>query len=123
MPKESSKFDMQKCRAWFYFGVNAVYAASFAFFVFAIWQEPCYTVNGTDVVVTKSVKDATNTSANWNMIMFAAFIVYTLAACSAVSQCFTGIWGQRVQTIDKYINYICIIMFIVLHIMRFTHTL
>ena len=125
MPKES-EFNVHAksnpYRAWFYFGVNATYAACFAFFVFGVWSDPCYTVNGTDAPVKKSTKDATNTSNNWKMIMFAAVVVYSLAACSSVSQCFSGKWGQRLQICDRYIGYICIGMFIAIHIMRFTHS-
>ena len=109
-------------RAWFYFSVNALYAVSFALFVFAVWQDSCYTVNGSNVPVTKGTEGAVNTSNNWNMIMFAAFVVYALQACCSVSQCFTGKWGTRLQTIDKYMAYICIMMFIALHVTRMTHS-
>ena len=121
-----SEFDKSSratpARAWFYFIVNALYASAFAIFVFAVWQDKCYTVNGTNTPVTKDTEGAVNTTANWNMIMFVGFLVYTLAACSAVSQCFTGVWGSRLQRIDRYTNYICFLMFIAIHITRITHS-
>ena len=123
MPSEfSSSAHSTPLRAWFYFTVNALYAAAFAIFVFAVWQDPCYTKPGINAPVAKGTEGSVNTTANWNMIMFAAFVVYALAACASVSQCFSGVWGRRLQTIDKYCEYMCILMFIALHITRWTHS-
>ena len=125
MPKESEFAASSRStplRAWFYFTVNAIYASAFAVFVFVVWQDGCWTVNGVDAPVPKGTKDAVNTSANWNMIMFGAFVVYALAACASVSQCFSGVWGRRLQMIDRYMGYLCILTFIGLHITRWTHS-
>ena len=81
MPKESdfkSNVKATPLRAWFYFAVNAAYAAGFALFVFAVWQDECYVVSGINTPVAKGTEGASHTSANWNMIMFAAFVVYAL---------------------------------------------
>ena len=109
-------------RAWFYFTANAVYAAAFAVYVFGVWQDSCWTVNGTNVPVTKDTEGAVNTSINWNSTMFVGFIVYSLQAVCSVSQCFTGKWGNRLQSIEKYMAYVCIMMFIALHVTRMTHS-
>ena len=79
-------------------------------------------MKGVDTPVAEGTEGAVNTSANWNMIMFGAFIMYALAACASVSQCFSGIWGKRLQTIDNYMGYMCILTFIAIHITRWTHS-
>ena len=109
-------------RAWFYLASNGAYAAAFAFYVFCVWQDSCWTVNGVNVPVTKDTEGATNTSVNWNSTMFAAFIVYSLQAACSISQCFTGNVGKVLQQIEKYMAYVCIIMFIALHVTRMTHS-
>ena len=80
-------------RAWFYFTVNALYSAAFALYTFAIWQDSCWTVNGTDTPVPKETEGAVNTTKNWNLVMSLAFVVYAIAACASISQCFGGKWG------------------------------
>ena len=54
--------------------------------------------------------------------MSLAFVVYGIAACASVSQCFGGRLGQVLQQIEKYVNYVCVMVFIMLHIMRWTHS-
>ena len=109
-------------RAWFYFLTNALYAAAFALFVFGVWQDSCWTVNGVNTPVTEATEGAVNTSVNWNLVMTAAFFVYALQAACSVSHCFTGKWGARLQSMEKYMAYICIMMFIALHVTRMTHS-
>ena len=55
-------------------------------------------------------------------MMFAAFVVYAVTALASVAQCFTGVWGTRLQFVNRYCEYVCILMFISLHIMRWTHS-
>ena len=109
-------------RAWFYFTVNAIYSAVFTFVVIAVWEGACYTVNGIDTPVTRDTGGAVNTTRNWNLIFLAAACVYGLSACSAFAFCFSGVWGRRLQIIDKYISYVGTLIFITLHITRWTHS-
>ena len=109
-------------RAWFYLVVNAMYAASFAVYVFGVWQDSCWTVNGTNVPVTKDTEGATNTSVNWNSTMFAAFVIYSIQAACSVSHFFTGKIGLALQKIENYMNNVCVLMFIGLHVTRLTHS-
>ena len=110
-----------------YFLINSGFAALFAFGLFALGRNDCYTMKGSDVPVNPAVipegTRINNVTAWFNATLTLGFIFYTAAAVSSLGYLTLD---ARLQNFSAYTEKLSRILtytvFIAVHVMRLSHT-
>ena len=123
----ANSFDQNKRRfgkGLTYFIINAAFASMFCLAFLTLGKNECYTIKGSDKPVDPAVYPEANNVQHWyNLTILIGFVFYTVAAVSSLGYLMkAGFLNTLSGYTEKIARLMTYTVFIIVHIMRLSHT-